>query len=474
MNETTIIALSFAAVAVISMAGMVFALVRSRRAVAGLARENYALKAEVAQTQSESALKEEMTRRQLDDKDASCLRLLADKEEHCRQLVDAQAKTCREAIAAKDDSFRQLMAQKENEFKATLEVLKGKFSELASSCLEAQKANLAETNQNNLKPMLSVLKEQMEKLHQATMAAHDDNTTISHGVEAIKGMTEQLSGIAAALKANTRVQGRSGEDILAQKLREAGLEEGKTFFLQEGTAEDRPDAQVCDAENRWLVIDSKVSLTAYFEAEETDDEALRELRLDAHVASIRGKIDALARKKYPEALSKDHPERNYLPVTVMFVPYEAPLMAALERVPTLWQRAAEGNVLLLTPLTLMAYIRLVYLAWQHEKAERNQQQIVATARELLKRMNEYLVAFEGLGDSIERLRGDYESASRIIVDGPHAQTIAKSAEKLVKLQVAIEGRKGRKLQLARCLAGSGEEMQTTVEGAEPILLEQQT
>lgn len=199
------------------------------------------------------------------------------------------------------------------------------------------------------------------------------------------------------------------------------------------------------------MIDSKVSLTAYIEYMTADDDTVKTERLAQHVASIRQKIDQLAKKKYPEVLAQEHKDRNYLPVTAMFVPYEAPLMEALKAEPSLWQHAAENNVILVTPLTLLGYLRLVYLAWQHEKGVRNQEAIVDTARELLVRINSFLKTFEDVGDALAALTAEYDKAKGVLVDAPHAQTISNSARKLIDLHVKLENKKGKKLEMANCL-----------------------
>ena len=222
-------------------------------------------------------------------------------------------------------------------------------------------------------------------------------------------------------------------------------------FLQKGTESDRPDAQVCDTENRWLIIDSKVVLTAYFQYAEAKDEATRAARLAEHVARVKEKIDQLAKKNYPKVFAAEHPDRSYLPVTAMFVGYEAPLLEALKAAPALWKHAADNNVILVTPLTLMAYLRLVYLAWQHAKEARNQEAIVGAARELLARMNGFLMTFESLGNSLAGLQAEYDRARSVLVDAPHAQTIAKAANRLIDLNVRLESRRGRRLEKAACL-----------------------
>ena len=377
-----------------------------------------------------------------------CRRLLAAKEETCTRLLEEKDKACTKLLVEKDAMLTRNFAE-------TVKTLREQFSVLAAQTLKSQSADLTELNKSHLEAVLKPLREQMGRLQDATVKAESARAnlgqTITKDVDAIGRIAQALAGAAAALKSNTRVQGRSGEDILAEKLRQAGLEENVNFFLQRGTGSDRPDAQVCDTENRWLVIDSKVSLTAYMEYMEAKDDATKAEKLAAHVASVRGKIDQLAKKRYPKVLSGEFKDRNYLPITAMFVPYEAPLMEALRADPSIWQFAAQNNVILITPLTLLAYIRLVYLAWQHEKEARNQQESVDTARELLARMNSFLITFENLGHAIGSLQDEYEKARTSLVDAPRTHTIAKAAKRLIDLHVRLENSKGKKLEQAECL-----------------------
>ena len=377
----------------------------------------------------------------------------------CRRLLAAKEETCARLLAEKDKACTRLLTEKDamltRNFAETVKTLREQFSVLAAQTLKSQSADLTELNKSHLEAVLKPLREQMGRLQDATVKAESARVhlgqTITKDVDAIGQIAQALAGAAAALKSNTRVQGRIGEDILAEKLRQAGLEENVNFFLQRGTGSDRPDAQVCDTENRWLVIDSKVSLTAYMEYMEAKDDAAKAEKLAAHVASVRGKIDQLAKKQYPKVLSDEFKDRNYLPITAMFVPYEAPLMEALRADPSIWQFAAQNNVILITPLTLLAYIRLVYLAWQHEKEARNQQEIVDTARELLARMNSFLITFENLGHAIGSLQDEYEKARTSLVDAPRTHTIAKAAKRLIDLHVRLENSKGKKLEQAECL-----------------------
>ena len=380
---------------------------------------------------------------------------LREKDADCQKLLDEKDRACERLIAEKNDEIGRFLQEKEKSFAAAVKTLQEQFANLAAQTLKVQSGDLTKRNSEQLEGVLKPLREQLEILRSATEKTQTEHAklaeSIGKDVGRISDVAKELAGVSEALSSNSGFQGRKGEEILAEKLRQAGLEEGVNFFLQTGTASDRPDAQVCDTENRWLIIDSKVVLTSYFQYVEAKDEATRKKMLADHVARVREKIDQLAKKKYPKVFSEEHKDRNYLPVTAMFVGYEAPLLEALKAEPSLWKFAADNNVVLVTPLTLLAYLRLVYLAWQHEKEARNQEKIVNTARELLTRMNSFLTTFEGIGKALLDVQSRYDDARKVIVDAPGAQTIAKAAKNLIDLHVRLESRKGNRIECAACL-----------------------
>ena len=364
-------------------------------------------------------------------------------------------------VAEKEATYRELLEARRREFAELIRTLEEKFANLAAATLESKAKNLTEVNQTSLAAALKPLAEQLGRFQEATQKAQNDNRalgqSIHQDIETIGRYAKDLSDFSVAIKSGNTVQGRKGEEILAEKLRQAGLEENVTFFLQEGTGQDRPDAQVCDAENRWLIIDSKVSLTAFIDSRsEALDDATRRQRLKDHVESVRSRIVSLRDKKYPEVFARQYPERNYLPVAAMFVPYESALAAALEADPSLWQLALAGNVVLVTPLTLTAYLRLVYLAWQNRKVEQGCEEIIKDAEELLSRMNGFLLAFEGVGTALKTAQTSYDDAWKVIVEHPKGQTIGGSARKLCAAGLKLLNKKGEKKALARCLQQSSE------------------
>lgn len=433
----------------------------------GLARA----RSQLEQSRQIAAAKEENLQARLDDKEASCQQLLRAKDEACAATVAEKERACAATVAEKERACAATIAAKEKFFASAVETLKEQFANIALSQLKAHSEGLSKANRANLDGLLAPVRDQVKILQElaekAQRETHTLGTSMAKDVLDMGRIAKSLQSVATALSSNTRFQGRKGEDILVEKLRQAGLEEGVNFFLQRGNDTDRPDAQVCDTENRWLIIDSKVSLTAYMEYMDATDDAVKAEKLKQHVASVRQKIDQLAKKKYPKVFSEENRDRNYLPITAMFVPYEAPLMEALKTEPSLWQYAAENNVILITPLTLLAYLRLVYLAWQHEKEARNQQEIVKTARELLARMNGFLATFEDVGHALDTLSKTYDKAKDVLVDAPYAHTIANSARKLIDLHVRLESKKGKRIERAACLKGLDDE-------TSPALPEQET
>lgn len=461
-----------AAAAVASAAGFAVSLAMLAKAHARKAAsdaEAARATAELESLKRSAGTVEENFRQRLADKDAACARMLSDKESACAKMLADKDAACAKMLAEKDgylakriedrdEQYARAMREKKEEmdrfleergksFEEAVKTLKEQFTNLAAATLKAQSGDLVKVNAQQLETALKPLRDQVEILKSATERTQAEHAKLAEEIGkdagSISTAAKELAKVSEALAGNVKIQGRTGEEILAEKLRQAGLEEGVNFVLQDGIDGMRPDAQVWDTENRWLVIDSKVSMAAYFRYADSRDDNERAALLKEHVKGVEEQIKQLASKKYPEKLGEKYKDRNYLPVTAMFVPYEAPLLEALKARPDLWKMAADGNVILVTPLTLLAYLRLVYLAWQREKESRNREEIMKTAKELLSRMNVFLLAFESVGKKIDEMHEAYDNAKKTIVDEPRTHTIAKSANKLLELNVRMDARKGK-------------------------------
>ena len=370
-------------------------------------------------------------------------------------MLDEKEKELRKAESDFKERKEEVARFLQDKFDKAVEGLETKFGAIASDKMMDEQRNLAGRNEEQMGNILKPLIEQLKTLNKLTSDAQNSSKNLDENMKKrvmeIGDFAKSLLKVKDALTSSTKIAGQTGEEILERKLKECGLQEGVSYFIQTGSAEDRPDAQVCDSENRRLVIDSKVNLADYFAAQEEKDETLRGKRLKAHVDAIRKQIDSLSQKKYPVAMQKKYPGTTYLPVTVMFVPYEAPLLAAIETEPSILQHAADKNVVILTPLTLNAFLRLVFMAWQQKKTLDNANRIAEVAKDFLSRMNRFLMTFEGFGNSIEALRKNYQEASPLIIGGPGAHSIANSARQLMQLGVRLEGKSGKRKEVAECL-----------------------
>ena len=229
------------------------------------------------------------------------IRATLDEKESQLEKAEAEFKERKEEVA------RFLQGQ----FNKAVEGLEIKFGAIASDKMKDEQKNLAGRNEEQMGNILKPLVEQLKTLNVLTSEAQNSSKNLDENmkkrVKEIGDFAKSLLEVRNALTSSTKIAGQTGEEILERKLKECRLQEGVSYFIQTGSAEDRPDAQVCDSENRWLVIDSKVNLADYFAAQEEKDEALRCKRLKAHVEAIRKQIASLARKNYPVAMQKKYP-----------------------------------------------------------------------------------------------------------------------------------------------------------------------
>ncbi len=235
----------------------------------------------------------------------------------------------------------------------------------------------------------------------------------------IEKYAQDLKRTEDALKSNNQLQGKDGEKILESILEAAHQEQGILYSTQDslslGDKRYRPDAQVWDAKNQYLIIDSKVSLLAYFEAmKHPENSPERSMQMKALASGIRGQVTELGRKNYPEKFAAEKADRYYVPLTAMFVPFDAPLQAALAADPSLWQHAIDNRVVFLTPLTLRAYLRLLYYVWQQAETARNVNAIRDAALELQKRAVNVVAKMLKLKDDLQNAQKAYDEIEKLV------------------------------------------------------------
>ncbi len=345
----------------------------------------------------------------------------------------------------------------------TVKTLEEKFVNLASEALASRTKDLSKNNSDQLNQILEPLKQQMDAFRKAADEAQKSNTIIGAEIKGqidsiqktARNLGDKAEGLAHALQGGNKIQGNWGEKILHTVLEAGGLRAGEHFVEQEGSRSvGIPDVKVFDPAGRVLVVDSKTSLTDYIDACNATDETVKAQKIKAHIDSVRRHIGELSNKDYIGRLQKEDPSRTYLNTVAMFIPNDGAYAMALAEEPSLVQYAIERGVVIVTPFTLIAYLRLVSLAWQQEQADKNHEKIIQQAKSLLMRVDGLLKEFEDLGSSIGKASGQYEKVMGLIGERDGKQNIIKPANELVKLGVRLEKAKSSALKQN---AESGEE-----------------
>ncbi len=337
----------------------------------------------------------------------------------------------------------------------TIKTLEEKFVNLASESLALRTKDLSKNNSEQLNQILEPLKQQMDAFRKAADEAQKANTIIGAEIKGqidsiqktARNLGDKAEGLAHALQGGNKMQGNWGEKILHTVLEAGGLRAGEHFVEQEGSRSvGIPDVKVFDPAGRVLVVDSKTSLTDYVDACNAVDETVREQKVKAHIDSVKRHIVELSNKDYIARLQKEDPTRTYLNTVAMFIPNDGAYAMALAAEPSLIQFAIERGVVVVTPFTLVAYLRLVSLAWQQEQADKNHEKIIEQAKMLLMRVDGCLKDFEDLGGALNKAKDQYEKVMGLVGRRDGKQNIIKPANELVKLGVRLEKAKSAALK----------------------------
>jgi DNA recombination protein RmuC len=368
--------------------------------------------------------------------------LAAERERTIAQLTAERGEMRAELRAKEDEANRsaraiaELNAQLANEQKniaekvALLEsakqALANQFQALAGEILDQKSKTFAEANKNELGSLLTPLREQMSEFRKKVEEAQSDSKTgvtkLETLIGALSGLNQQLSeearNLSTALRGSAKAQGDWGEFILRDLLEKAGMREGEQFSFQQTFAgvEDgdggrarspRTDVIVTMPGGRHLVIDSKVSLTAYTDCVNAASDAERGTALKLHLASVRGHVAGLAKAGYHRLPGLESPD-----FVVMFVPIEPAFLIALQSDSSLWADAYQQGILLVGPTTLLYIIRIVNVLWQQETQARNVKEVMDRGAKLYEKFVGFVNDMEGIGKSLGDAGRCYEDARR--------------------------------------------------------------
>lgn len=304
---------------------------------------------------------------------------------------------------------------------------------------EASKKQLEET----LKPFNEHIKTFRERVDALNESQVKDNAVLVGAISELKtlnqGMASTTDALTRALKGNAKIRGNWGEMILESVLQASGLEEG-THFKRQASSKDeetgqrrQPDVVLTLPDSRQVVIDSKVNLVAWEKAHATDDAGEYHEALKLHAAALRAHFKDLAEKNYPKILGG-----QALDLTILFVPIEGALSAALSTDPNLQNDAWRAKVVFASPNTLMAMLQVVARLWVRDRLQKQVGIIGDEAGKLVDSLVSFLAEFKAIEGKLEAVRIAYTAAGNRLSESP--QSVLQRAKRLV-----AAGAKGRKL-----------------------------
>lgn len=386
---------------------------------------------------------------------------LRESEARVRTLIEE--KTAAEARLAYVERRQAEQAKSEEamiaERERAEEAMKAQFRNLANDVLAEQSKRFRESNKESIDVLLKPFKdnitefrERVERIYSAENEQHGAlRNELKNLMELNRRITTETTNLTNALRGNSKVQGDWGEMILETILDGSNLIKGVHYDtqvnLKDGDGNNlRPDVVLFLPEGKRIVIDSKVSLTAYANSVGAEDEATRRSAVAAHVASVRQHVAELGRKEYQRLL--ESPD-----FVIMFIPNEPAFLAALQADNTIWADAYDKKVIISSPTNLFALLKLVDDLWKRNAQSKNTAEIVACGTKLYEQLAAFTGSLENVGSSLDRARTAYDDAYKRLCRGN--DNIVRVGERLRKLGLPTKRR-----QSARALETASEDEQS--------------
>lgn len=366
-----------------------------------------------------------------------------------RQSLVTRAEVLRTQLDEQEKRHSEAMAALQAKFDETLQKVTAQMASATDDMLKQRQKEFAESSSANLGQIVDPLKETIARMKKAM----DDSTlkqTEMSGVmkatvenmirqsEAAKKSTDEL---ARVFRRGAKVQGDWGETVLTELLESQGLTPGIHYEIQSSVRDAsgcpvrtdsgstvRPDVILHLDTRRDVIIDSKVSLTAYMDYVNAEDETDRQRFLKAHADSVWRHVKELSAKDYSSYVRAPRVCMDYV---IMFVPHTGALWTALNSQPDMWRKAMEMNVFIADEQTLFAALRIIRMTWTQIAQTQNHEKVYALANEMLDRVGQFMKKYEAVGKSLEAALKSYEEAGRKL--SPSGQSILQTCSKLRKL-----------------------------------------
>lgn len=331
-------------------------------------------------------------------------------------------------LVAKDSDLKHL-TERLTEQKAEVDELQQKFKtefeNLANKILEEKSGKFTEQNKKNLDEILNPLKDKIQQFERKVEETHkkdiEDRASIQERIKNLIETSNQISedakNLTKALKGDSKTQGNWGELILENILESSGLVKNREYFVQQSfKSEDgrrfQPDVIIKFPDNRNVIIDSKVSLTAYerFVAAENKDQ--QDKALNEHLISVKNHIKALSEKRY-----QDLADIKSLDFVMMFLPIEPAFLLAIQKDSELWNFAYSRGILLISPTNLIAVLKMISNFWEQDRQNKNVMEIARQSGALYDKFVGFVSDLQDIGNRIDASKKAYEGAMNKISTG---------------------------------------------------------
>lgn len=376
---------------------------------------------------------------------------LIDKSSSEKQLQ--LSNTEKELIRSEKDSLAVQLSRKETDFenlwernleqKQEVEKLQEKFTKefenLANKILEEKSTKFTEQNRENMKNILSPLQDKIQLFEKKVEDTHkesiDYHAALRQQILGLREMNEQMSRetlhLTKALKGDSKMQGNWGELVLERVLEKSGLEKGREYEVQQSFTNEFgqrvfPDVVINLPDGKKMVVDSKVSLTAYEKYINEEEESLRAVFLKEHVHSIKRHVEQLGDKNYHDLYQMESPD-----FVLLFIPIEPAFAVALNEDTALYNKAFEKNIVIVTPSTLLATLRTIDSMWANQKQQENAYEIARQAGALYDKFEGFVADMMRIGKKIEESKTEYQGAMNKLTEGKG--NLIVSVEKLKKM-----------------------------------------